>query len=272
MKFHPAGHAFFDGLTSLPEFVESPIEVRLLSHSEEKVSSQCIVVEDSLEPSEVVAHVTQHGHRHVVQKNGSRFQYCLTSTARLMLNPNQYFERDFCFYSQKVLSKLQITFAGKVDKLKVKSQIHQFAHQAGGLAVSLCADAIFEELYMNATIDAPKEAVKKGQSASVASPEIFLCQTEDWLQISCTDFHGSLNVQTFLNRLHEVYEEGAGQVINMSESTGAGLGCMILFENSACLILGVESGRQTKVSCFVPLKLNNRQRTQMKKSLHWFEL
>jgi hypothetical protein len=58
----------------------------------------------------------------------------------------------------------------------------------------------------------------------------------------------------------------------MRQPGGAGIGCVILFENSVSLIIGVNPGVQAKVTCILPMGVSNRQREKMKKSLHWFHV
>lgn len=127
---------------------------------------------------------------------------------------------------------------------------------------------------MNAVFDAPREAVKFGGSDKQQMAEIFLAHSSKSLQISCSDLFGSLDVSKFLRRMNEIYEKGVGNAINLSveRGAGAGIGCVILFENCTSLILGVRHGKITKVTCVIPLGMRSRQREQMKKSLHWFEI
>lgn len=231
-----------------------------------------VFVEENLEPEQLISEMTHQNVQYILQRNQGRFEKDVLAMGMLFENTSGYFQSDYSFSPDQVLNSRKISFESPSDKGELKKEAMSFIDAIGSSSVSQAADAIIEELYMNAMIDAPREAAKKGKAAPRHPAEFYLCQTEKCLQVSCTDSYGSLEIHKFLARMKEVYERGAGSAINMGAGGGAGLGCVILFEHSCALILGVQPGLCTKVTCLISLGVSNRQRTQMRKSLLWFEL
>ncbi|PIS11643.1 MAG: hypothetical protein COT73_02890 [Bdellovibrio sp. CG10_big_fil_rev_8_21_14_0_10_47_8] len=238
--------------------------------SNAKVKESCIYVDDSLSSPQVVAHVFEKKIKHLVQRNSGRFDSDLEIAATVMDNPERYFESQFCLINKKTVNSHRIIFSSSDEKEKIKAEVRQFVQELKGASLAETVTSIIEELYMNAIIDAPREAHKKGLIFQGGTCEFFLADLEGSLQVSCSDPFGSLDTEKFLGRMNEVYERGAGEAINMRNTGGAGLGCVILFENSVGMILGVRPGAQTKVTCVIPTGTSIKQRENMKKSLHWF--
>ncbi len=272
MKFKGKSQILIDDL--FPELfsVFPDLDVYSLDEIKTESDKKGIVVDETLEPEQVVAAFNSHNLRHLVQKNKGHFEKSLVSAGRLIGSGSGYFDSHYAFSVETPSRTELIEFRGKNDKDNLMQVSNNFIEVINSMSVSTGANAIIEELYMNAVIDAPREAEKKGTTVHDPISSIFLCHTEKWLQISCSDPFGSLDVNKFLNRMQEVYTKGAGQAINLQAGNGAGLGCVILFEYSTCLILGVQPNKKTKVTCMIPLGVSNKQRAQMKKSLHWFQL
>ncbi len=231
-----------------------------------------VFVEETLEPDQLIAEMKMRSLQYILQRNSGRFEKDVLATGILFENTDNYFQSQFSYSADPIISSHLVRFSAPIDKDLMKQETMDFVNGLGSAGVSQAAEAVIEELYMNAMLDAPREAQKKGMMLPAQPSEFFLAQTERYLQISCSDPYGSLDIQKFLSRMKEVYEKGAGSVINMQGGGGAGLGCVILFEHSCALILGVKPGQQTKVTCLISLGISNRQRAQMKKSLLWFEL
>lgn len=229
-----------------------------------------IFLTENLAANEVVSEVFNKKINHLVQKNAKRFSTDLKVAKDLIERRQNYFLPEFSFIEPE--KKILVPFSGKEDKPLLKDKISLFIEEASNASVSQSAQSIFEEMFMNAVIDAPKEAEKRNMPASDKGFEFFLAAGGDSLQISCTDYYGSLETSKLLARMHEVYEKGAGEVINLHGTGGAGIGCVLLFENSLSLIIGVNPGHQTKVTSILPLGVSNRQREKMQKSLHWFHI
>jgi len=272
VKIHFEESALFSDLSQDTKSKFPNLELCPLKSKTAAASKGCIFVEETLEPDQLITEIKGQNLQYVLQKNKGRFEKDVVATGILFENSAAYFQPDFGYVPDPTLRSQRVAFRAPLDKEQLKMDTAAFVAHIGSPSVSQAADAVIEELYMNAMLDAPREAQKRGITANPSTAEFFLCQTEKYLQISCTDYYGSLEIPKFLSRMKEVYERGAGDVINMSTGGGAGLGCVILFEHSCSLILGVQPGRQTKVTCLISLGVSNRQRTQMKKSLLWFEL
>ncbi len=272
MKIHFEESELFAELSQDLKGQFPQLELCPLKSRSQGMPKSLVFVEENLEPDQVVSEMQTQSLQYILQRNSGRFEKDVQAMGQLSENAAKYFEPEFNFVPEPVISSQKISFTAPADKEKMKQATTAFVEALGSTGVSQAADAVIEELYMNAMLDAPREALKKGFSRETQSAEFFLCQTENCLQISCTDMYGSLEIHRFLSRMREVYERGAGQAINLGAGGGAGLGCVILFEHSCSLILGVQPGQKTKVTCLISLGMSNRKRTQMKKSLLWFEL
>ena len=273
MKFHPQARSIV-GASSEKMVSQYPsLQVCRLPEKADLPAEKCIVVSDSFEPMNLVEVFVDSNLRHLVQSQKDRFEESLDQVGRLIEGGSQYFSSDYQIFSEPSLDQLGLGFSGREDKEQLKLKTSEFLSGLNSEIVSGSADSIIEELYMNAVIDAPREAGKMLVPLESRSAELYLARSQDWLQISCTDSYGSLDVAFFLSRLHTVYELGVDSALQASsEVNGAGLGCMILFEQCTRLILGVQPDLKTKVTCMIPLGISNRERVLMKKSLHWFEI
>ena len=270
MKFFALDADFHDEISPHTMAKHGTVTVAPLSQSLPSASGPVVYVEAQLEPADVVEQVIHKKCNFLLQKNKGYFENDLVATAGLAEQRTSYFAEDFQFSPEPALQRFKMNFSTPQDKelLKEKSLALVADFKSGTLEDSLIA--IIEELYMNALFDAPREATRVGKNPA-PMPRLELILTEKFLQVSCTDFYGSLDIFKFLQRMNDVYRNGAGPVMNMDTNHGAGLGCVILFEHSSCVILGVDPGRQSKVSCLIPIGINHLRRSQMKKSLHWFQ-
>lgn len=235
-----------------------------------EANSNSICVADNLSPERVLGTVLEKNIHHLLQINSKRETSDLRIAQDSFNLKNSYFESEFCFFQP--VNKNFLPFLGAKEKSilrdKVASCVDHF--QSENLTASVFA--VFEELYMNAVIDAPREASKLGSPTISKANEFFIASSADTLQISCSDFYGALNIEKLLLRMHQVLCQGVGESINFKSTGGAGIGCVLLWEQSISLIIGVKAGVQTKVTCILPVGVSNRAREKMKKSLHWFQV
>lgn len=207
----------------------------------------------------------------VVQHNPDWFACDLKVALRLRQQPAAY----FAAAGEQLLGGIERRwvweFRHRREKHALKDRIMAVAFGTEAMRESL--GQVFEELFMNAVIDAPREALALRGTDEVPGPSAMsLTYRGNRVCLSCRDPYGTLRIPKFLGRMDQVYAEGAGQVINLhSERGGAGLGCVLLFEHSSVLALGVEPGHATVVSCVIPTGLNHRQKDSVRKSLHWIE-
>lgn len=261
----------FESLEALDESQFPSVTLCRLPHWSGGEPEKTIVIEDSMEPAQVVIEAFGKKIPSIIQKNEKRFESDIANAARLKEFSSEYFKSNYTYFSDPVQFMQTLVFSKTEHKAKMKEDALATIEKLNSPAVSQAAESIIEELYMNAVIDAPREAKKMGLTGSGTDCNIFIAAGEHDLQISCSDPYGALDISKFIARMNEVYEKGAGEVINLTAAGGAGLGCVILFENSYTMILGVESNVITKVTCTIPLGISSRRRAQMKKSLHWFQ-
>lgn len=242
-----------------------------LETTKKQCSPSTLLLGDHLEPAEVVSWIVDSGAHHLTQKCDSHFQSDVEFSLSNIQNPNHYFNQTAQTLAKGVVSQKQLDFTGPQDKDRLRSELTNFLSATKTQNVVESAEAIFEELYMNAVIDAPREAAKKNQSnnsyAQGLKATFHLALSDSHLVLCSEDPFGSLDPHKFINRMNEVYKKGAGESINFREG-GAGLGCVIMFEHCKSMHLGVIRGKRTVVSCVVPLGMSYRQRSQVKKSLH----
>ncbi len=261
-------------INELAEDVKQKFSTILLCHADslpEQLPNQCIVVSNALEPNQVVENLIDKKAAHIVQKNKNHYSEDILIAGNLILDPASYFNSLGSSLVSDPMKELKLEFSGPKDKSTLKSRVFDFLGEVVNQNVTESVEAIFEEMYMNAIIDAPKEAARNGHAVSSyddgRKSSLHLLMTENKFVITCEDPFGSLLVEKFLLRMKEVYATGAGAAINFREG-GAGLGCVIMFEHCSHLFLGVIPGQKTVVSCIVPTGLSYRQRANIKKSLH----
>lgn len=209
---------------------------------------------------------------HLVQYNSEWFHDDLQSAAQLASAPDTYFLDAGRVLLGGVDKQWTWFFSGKSEKAVIKDRmLSAVADISTAARESLVA--VFEELFMNATIDAPREGKKVGIRREGVPSRLILTRRGTRICLSCEDPYGALSISSFVERMRRVYSEGAGEVINLNAAHGgAGLGCVLLFDQSAVLALGVYPQHKTCVSCVIPWQLSHRQRDLVKKSLHWIEM
>ncbi len=276
MKFYSKDAYFFSEVSKVLDKQNSSVCVVHLSFWEQtggELKNKWIVVEDSLEPKDIVSQVFSKDINHFVQKNGEAFVGDLKRASILVENPKVYFEDNFLMIDEQDVVSVAIPFATPDDKPALMDKAFEFLAQLKSSPAQEGALAAIEELYMNALMDAPAESQRLGIEINSSSGcELFLAFNKDVLQISCTDPYGSLDLKKLFSRLNEVYQKGAGDAINLQGPGGAGIGSYLVFEHCQALIFGVRRGVQTKVTCLIPRTPSRRERAKIKKSLHGFEV
>jgi hypothetical protein len=257
-------------LSDVPEsLLQTAPDVHLQLWKETPPQASTIFVGEELEARDIVMFLKDKKNGHLVQKAKDHFSEDIEMTSGWLTDAETYFENP-CLKAPT--HREVIAFSDKEKKNEIREKLYRFLDGVQGPSLPDAAIAIFEELFMNATIDAPKEAQRRGQKISSSECQMIFERHSKKIAISCRDPYGALDVQKFLDRMAEVYEKGAGDAINMTQPGGAGLGCVILFENCVQLIVGCHEGKWSKVTCILPLGCSQRQRAEMKKSLHRIEI
>lgn len=194
--------------------------------------------------------------------------------SRALSNKHQYFEDPDKVLFENCIEKIKVDYHQRNEKEKIITAATFFT-QAFNSRVADSTRAVVEEIFMNAIFDAPRERQKSKSSRKLPSEwrEMLFARDEHSLIVSGRDLFGTLDVFKFLCRLCEVESHGAGKVMNMNiEKGGAGIGCQILFSHSSNIWLGVEKGKQTRVTCEIPLGLSHRKMAVLKKGIHIIKL
>lgn len=237
----------------------------------DKGASDKVCIGENLAAAEVVRLVAGPDCKSLIQYNADWFHRDLKSSLEIRGNAGVYFAEAGRQLLGGVEQSWSWEFARRDEKYILKDRLLTVAHGTEAMRESL--SLIFEELFMNAIIDAPREAEKRGVGSTAgASSVMTLTKFGNRVCLSCRDPYGTLKIPKFVGRMDQVYSQGAGNVINLhSERGGAGLGCVLLFEHSTVLALGVEDTNRTVVSCVLPTGLNHRQKDAVRKGLHWIE-
>ena len=228
-----------------------------------------MILAENLDSLQVVSQVLMGSARAMLQKRELFFEKDLRLALSLLKNPDLYFQNTTLGIDPENRVSLSKAFSSPKQKSDLKQECLEFVAQESR-HVRESVDALFEEFYMNAIFDAPREAEKKGLPHNLYesgySATLTIAKNHERLVISCSDPYGTLSSTKFLQRLVQVLAEGAGEAINM-RGPGAGIGCSIIFEHTDFLLIGVVPGKKTLVSAFMPLKSSFRQRSQSQKSL-----
>lgn len=256
--------------------VESP-DVELCDWEKFQGKQKTILISEQFEPQELVQNYLDKNASQWLQKNDCSFLEDLNCAARIAQDKNRFFVEGARSLLVNPTETHRFRFTGPPDKAVLKEGIENFVRKIGSQSVLEASEAVTEELYMNAVIDAPREAYRlglreKAEYLQGEASELEMYLNSNRLVIAVRDPFGALNSMKFIERMNEVYQRGAGQAMNRGPDGGAGLGCVILFENSVSLYLGVVKGQTTLVACVVPIGKSNRQRALMKKSLHRIEI
>lgn len=255
--------------------IESP-DVHLIDGQNFQEHPRTIIISDDLEPQDLVQSFVQKKALHWLQKNECSFSEDLNCLSRIVQDKNRFFVEGAKSLLLDPTDSHRFRFTGPPDKQVLKEGIENFVKKIGSQSVLEASESVTEELYMNAVIDAPREAQRLGYRDKAEyrpgeASELEMYLNKNRLVIAVRDPFGALNAHKFIERMNEVYSRGAGQAMNRGDG-GAGLGCVILFENSVSLFLGVVKGQTTLVACVIPVGKSNRQRAVMKKSLHRIEI
>lgn len=254
------------------ELEPSSIELLKLekdSHFSSEEIQNKILVADSLDPEDVLRFMAHFNCEQIIQKRSSCFVHDIQKLQSLKNSSDLYFASGGSVFLQKIENSTEIPFKKSEDKNALMTSITEFTEKFCSGTVQMSVRAIAEELFMNATLDAPREAVKKNIKIDTLPPNLMrIYKGPDRLLISCEDPYGALPLEKTIQRMDQVYTVGAGTAMNLKAGEGAGIGCVIMFEHSEAMIFGVQPMKKTLVSCLIPLGMSLKQREQLKKSIY----
>lgn len=237
-----------------------------------EIPPNSIVVSDNLDPQQVVEAFGSRVKSHLVQHNKNFLNLDIETAAALIECPARYFENPGPIVLDQLCNSKVMNFSSANDKINLMKDVELFLTENVTGSIQDPALRIIEELYMNAVLDAPAEAGQTQVHLPSESAQLILSLSDAYLSITCKDTYGSLVPANLLRRLSQVYREGAGSAMRMNSGRGAGIGCVLMFEQCSGLYFGVDKGKATVVSALIPYKLGNKQREEFKKSLHFIEL
>lgn len=166
---------------------------------------------------------------------------------------------------------IKLSFLKSTDKADLLAQIIPFLEPNKSRLVLEHSRFLFEELFMNAVYDAPAEAAKLKLPSKINNCEMLLAYDNEKITISCFDSYGSLEPLNMVKRISDIQSSGTKDIINLGQRTGgAGIGCSLLYNYSTSIVIVVEPGGGTRVSCSIPLKINSRQFFSTGKNLQVF--
>lgn len=235
-----------------------------------------ICLSEELDAKGVIDFLVTRQCRGVLQRNSAWFRRDIVSTLMIAENSEIYFKDPVKATLRQVQKSLVWDFTEAKDKDRIKDHLVRQI-EAGNHVIRESVIAVFEELFMNATIDAPRLSIAQKLEShpyeKQPAAKLHFGVERGRLCLAAEDPYGTLNLQKFVQRMQEVYTKGAGQAVNLkSEQGGAGLGCVLLFEHSCALYLGVREGATTLVSCVMPTDLTHRQMDSIRKSIHLVQI
>lgn len=208
-----------------------------------------------------------------INTNHPHFHEDLEAMLKVQSDPKAYLTNPIPALFAKTPNTLFLLFNKKEDKPHLIHFLDQFLKQTKSKAIETNARLLFEELFMNAIYDAPMEAKKLNMAKKSQHNELYVAFDTNKFMISCFDPYGSLNVEKLLNRMRDIVAYGTKDMINMNQQKGgAGIGCSLLFRYSSGLIITVEPGMGTRVTCLLPLRMSQKQFSILGKNLQAFTI
>lgn len=257
-----------------------------------RVDAQAIGTGDALAPEQVLRFATEHGVKHICQKQGPEFATEMASAELIVQSPDQFRRCPVATIlapstSDEANEKRLITVDANFDcsdrKRDVLEEITRSMTQSGhGQTLIEDVVSVADELFTNAVFNAPfvdmVTQINPGvnrhdtrvQFDAGKSARLFLAQDQSRLVIGCEDPFGSLNLQTYLGKIKDTYVKGPAATMNFGPG-GAGLGSYIIFNAGSSLYFGVWPGQATVLCCVIPLRLSLRKRALLPKNLHWIQ-
>lgn len=269
MKLVSKNPHFFDELSQIRDSFPNLTAVELDKTDNSSYESDLhtkICVAENLENIDTIQNIADSKCHVLIHKENRDFLKDFKRSAMLCEHKEDYFLHPERLFFEGPARVVKVPFQSTVDKGNVLIEVDNYCNLLNSTFLTESLQAIFEELFMNAVFDAPREA---GTPEDISPAELFMGDDGTSLVISCLDRYGSLIPDKFFKRILQIEKHGAGQVMNMNSSVGgAGIGCSILFGCSATLIVGVLPGKYTRVSCVIPLKMSRMKFSQIKKNIH----
>lgn len=244
-------------------------KINQISHEPENT----ILFSESWPDGKILEMAAEGNYSCFLNSQNRNFESELLVAMRVQSNPRDYFRNPLTPMFKTMPTALILPFAKKEDKIQIVHKIDALLHETGSRLVQEHARIIFEELFMNAVFDAPAEAKKLGLPTGRPRNEIVIAYDSEKLIISCLDSYGSLDPIKLLIRMRDIYNNGTKNIINLGQRKGgAGIGCSLLHHYSSSMIIGVNPGVFTRVTCSIPLKVSQKNFYNLGKNLQIINL
>lgn len=269
MKFFEKTRGYFDHLKTLASAQDGlNISCVEFDNRQTQIGPRTFYYKDNFSANEIVSAALSTAGLHFMSMNNPFVEKEFNQSVELVRDPKKFFDNPGGMILGEEALQKTIVFDLRHSKEVIYDELYRFLQKQNAERLQTDIQSLFEELYMNAIIDAPRIAnLGSAETQEREQVEIAIAIDDEQVALSITDNYGSLDVQKFLKRTQEVQTKGAGKAMNMG-SGGAGIGCYIMFERSVQIFLGVIAGEKTVVSCVVPLGVSNKKKETMGKSLH----
>ena len=240
---------------------------------------------ESLDNASLLRLVTEQKLKHIVQKDGFRFDREHLAGQIMLANP-ELFLRDplevICGVNSNLPAdarRFQFNCPAHTNNSDMLDALNDFISQGSNTRrISDRAVLIADELYTNASKNSWLKSVPLHLRDSNESPvshhgavEIFAHADSEKMVLGCRDSFGKLDLKSVLGRMRKCYENGVVDSIRRGEQ-GAGIGSYLVFESSASYYAAVRRNQTTVVCSVLALGAYLRQSTELPKNIHLLDL
>lgn len=209
----------------------------------------------------------------LINCNGINFKSELATAINIKANPSEFIKNPLQALFQKTHFSLKLNFNRDSNKNNLINEIELFLGATHSRLVTENSRILFEELYMNALFDAPKEAQLKGLNIPALDAEMIIAYDDSKVIISCLDHYGLLDTKSFMQRISKIISLGTNQTMNFDRNKGgAGIGSSLIYRYSSTLCLVVDKNQYTRVTVTIPLKMSHKKFETLKKNIQIIEL
>ena len=238
----------------------------------------------NLAPAALINSYLCDGFTHICQSMGYEYSLELDSADRLLAKPESFFENNVSATLGSGTTLFERKFSQISEKSTMLADIAK-SWESFSLPRSFSDEVtlVIDELFTNAIFNAPVVDLKTQSNPGLSRQrtdvgmhpgkfgKITLAHDRTRLVVSCSDPYGTLNLNTYLQKVLATYEVGADYSMNFGAG-GAGIGSFIIFNSASSLYFGVKPGVETLISCVFTLHMSGKKRAMLPKHLHCIQL
>jgi hypothetical protein len=225
-------------------------------------------------PSEVYLNqFKQQRNFHFVQKDSLGYELELNLSAKMLLQPHEFFQNPVETILNPVTKKAEIIFSKDFSRQDEKYKILEEIESAVNSRLSSTSlmydiQSISDELMTNAIFHAQSIIENRKLHMEFGKlGNITVGVDDSRIVISCTDPHGTLRPEKLLERIYTCYTTDIAGTINQGKG-GAGIGSFLVHGMSASYTIAVEENKRTFISATLPIKMSNKKRLALSKNIH----